>query len=78
MIAEFNESLLLKLCRDVHIYDSVNSVDINKYKTDHILQEFLQSSTPSGLPLSKLNLKVGAPIIFATYILPQESLIELG
>lgn len=62
-MAEFNESLLTKLLRDVHTYDSIDSVDINKDGTDHIPQEFLRSQTPSGLPPSRLNLKVGTPII---------------
>ena len=30
---------------------------------DYIFYDFLQSQTPSGLPLSRLNLKVRAPII---------------
>ena len=62
-MAEFNYSLLMKLPGEVHIYDSVDSVDINEDETDHIPQEFLQSQTPSGLPPSRLNLKVGASII---------------
>ena len=61
VVAEFNKSLLMKLPGKVHTYDSVDSVDINEGETDHIPQEFLRSQTPSGLPPSKLNLKVGAP-----------------
>ena len=63
MVAAFNKSLLMKLPGDVHTYNSVDSVDINQDETDHIPQEFLRSQTPSGLPPSRLNLKVGAPII---------------
>ena len=36
MLSEFNESLLTELPRDVHTYDSVDSVDINEDGTDHI------------------------------------------
>lgn len=63
IVVEFNKSLLIKLSEEVYIYNSVDNIDINEDKTDHIPQEFLQSQTLSGLPLSKLNLKVGAPII---------------
>ncbi len=70
VVAEFNESLLTKLPGDVHTYDSVDSVDINEDRTDHIPQEFLRSQTPSGLPPSRLNLKVGAPIILLRNLYP--------
>ena len=70
VVAEFNESLLTKLPGDVHTYDSVDSVDINEDGTDHIPQEFLRSQTPSGLPPSRLNLKVGAPIILLRNLYP--------
>lgn len=36
VFSEFNESLLTELPRDVHTYDSVDSVDINEDGTDHI------------------------------------------
>ena len=70
LVAEFNESLLMKLPGDVHTYDSVDSVDINQDETDHIPQEFLRSQMPSGLPPSRLNLKVGAPIILLRNLYP--------
>ena len=70
VIAEFNESLLLKLPGEVNTYDSIDSVDINEDETDHIPQEFLRSLTPSGLPPSRLNLKVGAPIILLRNLYP--------
>ena len=69
-MAEFNESLLMKLPGEIHIYDSVDSVDINQDKTDQIPQEFLRSQTPSGLPPSRFNLKVGAPIILLRNLYP--------
>ena len=78
LLAEFNKSFLMKLPGEVYTCNSVDSVDINENEMDHIPQEFLQSQILSGLPLSKLNLKVGAPIIlFATYILPWENVREL-
>ena len=70
VVAEFNESLLMKLPGEVHTYDSVDSDDINENETDHIPQEFLRSQTPSGLPPSRLNLKVGAPIILLRNLYP--------
>lgn len=39
-MAEFNKSLLIKLLRKIHIYNFVDSIDINEDKIDHILQEF--------------------------------------
>ena len=69
-MAEFNKSLLIKLPGEVHIYDSIDSIDINKDETDHILKELLQSRTLSGLPSSRLNLKVGAPIFFFRNLYP--------
>lgn len=36
VVAEFNESLLLKLPGEVHTYDSMDSIDINEDKTDHL------------------------------------------
>ena len=69
-MAEFNESLLMKLPEEVHTYDSVDSVDINEDEIDHIPQEFLRSQIPSGLPPSKLNLKAGVPIILLRNLYP--------
>lgn len=70
MVIKFNKSLLTKLFKDVHIYDSIDNVDINKDKTDHIFQEFLQSQTPSGLLPFRLNSKVGAFIILFCKLYP--------
>ena len=78
VMAEFNKSFLMKLPGEIHIYDSIHTVDINKDETDHIPQEFLQSQTPSGLAPSKLNLKVGALLsFFVTCIFPRESVTKL-
>lgn len=63
LVAKFNKSLLAKLPEGIHTYNFVDNVDINKNGTDHITQEFLGSQTPSELPPSRLNLKVGASII---------------
>lgn len=70
LVAKFNKFFLIKLLEEVHIYNSINNIDINKDKTDHISQEFLQSQTPFELPLSRLNLKVGAPIILLCNLYP--------
>ena len=70
VVAKFNKSLLIKLPGEVHTYDSVDSVDINEDETDHTPQIFLPSQTSSGLPPSRLNLKVGAPIILLRNLHP--------
>ena len=36
VVAKFNKSFFIKLPREVHIYNSMNTDDINKNKTDHI------------------------------------------
>lgn len=41
MMAEFNKSLLIKLPGEVHIYNFIDSIHINKDRMDHILYEFL-------------------------------------
>ena len=61
---------MTKLPGDVYIYNFVDRVDINEDGTDHIPQEFLRSQTPSGLPTSRLSLKVGAPIILLRNLYP--------
>lgn len=60
----------MKLSGDIYTYDSINNVDINKNGTDHILQKFLRSQIPSRLSLSRLNLKVRAPIILLCNLYP--------
>lgn len=69
-ISEFNESLLTTLPGEVHIYDSIDCVDMNDDGTDHILQKFLQSQTLSRLLLSRLNMKVRVPIILLCNLYP--------
>lgn len=61
--SQFNESLLTKLLGDVDTYDFVNCIDMNQDGTHHIAPEVLRSQTPSGLPPSRLTLKVGTPIM---------------
>lgn len=62
-MAKFNKFSLIKLLREVYIYNFVDNVDINKDKTDNISEEFLESQTPFRLCFFKLKLKVRAPII---------------
>ena len=40
VLAEFNESLLMKLSGDVYTYDSVDSVDINQDETHYTSRVF--------------------------------------
>lgn len=70
VVAEFNESLLMKLLGEVYTYNSIDNVDINEDEIDYIPQEFLQSQMPSGLPPSKFNLKVGTLIILLRNLYP--------
>lgn len=69
-MAEFNKSLLIKVPGEVYIYDFIDSININKDRINHISQEFSQSRTTFGLPLSKLNLKIRAPIILFCNLYP--------
>lgn len=41
VVAEFNESFLMKLLGEVYIYNFINNIDINEDKIDYISQEFL-------------------------------------
>lgn len=70
IVAEFNESFLIKLLKKIHIYNSINNVDINEDKTDYISREFLQSQMPFRLSLFRLNLKVGTTIILLCNLYP--------
>ncbi len=70
VVVEFNKSLLIKLLREVHTYNFVDSIDINEDETNHLTQKFLQYQTPSGLLLSRLNLKVRTSIIFPCNLYP--------
>lgn len=63
-MAEFKESLLIKLLEERYIYNSIDSINIKKNKIDHIFQGFLQSQTLFKLLLFIFNLKIGAIIIF--------------
>lgn len=62
-VVEFNISLLIKLLKNIHIYNSVSNININKDKTNYISQKFLQSQTSFLLPLSRLILKIRILII---------------
>lgn len=70
VVAELNKSLLMKLPREIHTYHFVNSINMNKDKTDHIPREFLRFQTSSGLHLFRLNLKVETPIILFCNLYP--------
>ncbi len=69
-MAKFNKSLLIKLSREIYIYDFIDSIDINKNEMDHISQKFLQSQTFSRLSLFRLNLKVGTLIVLFCNLYP--------
>lgn len=64
MVVKLNKSFLIKLSKNIHIYDFFHNININKDKKNHISQKFLWSQMPFRLPLFKLNLEIGAFIIF--------------
>lgn len=43
VVSKFDKSLLTKFPGNAHIYDSIDNININKNRTNHIPQEFLQS-----------------------------------
>lgn len=69
-MAKFDKFFFIKLPKKIHIYNSINSIDINRYKTDHIFQEVLQSQILFRLTFSKLNLKVEILIILLCNVYP--------
>lgn len=58
------------MSKEIHTYNSIDIIDINDDETDHISLEFLQFFTSSGLPLSRLNLKVRTFIILLRNLYP--------
>ena len=64
-MAKINEAILTRLYGSLSTFYSIDSIEQNR-EEDYIellLVELLQIFNPSSLPLLKLSLKVGAPII---------------
>lgn len=70
VMAEFNESFLIKLLEEIHIYDPIDTIDINEDKINHMHYEFLHSQLTLELLSSRFNLKFKAYIIIFCNLYP--------
>src|SRR6266498_447041 len=75
-ITDVNNTILQKIQGTVQTYESVNSVDQGEglENRPNIPLKFLRAQNSSGLPPSKLQLKVGAPILLLRNLFPSEGL----
>ena len=75
-MSEFNTNLLLKLSGELHSFYSEDTADINDTEAgiDHLPVEYLHSLNPASLPLSHLQLRVGAPVILLRNLDPKQVL----
>ncbi|KAH0604597.1 uncharacterized protein H6S33_006265 [Morchella sextelata] len=75
-VAEFNDRVLQEIQGEMHTCYSADTVDSGNSdeNTNLLPPEYLQSLNPSGLPLSILKLKVGAPIILLYNLYPKQGL----
>jgi ATP-dependent DNA helicase PIF1 len=77
-VAAINNHILERLPGQSRVYDAANSVNFNVMDEDverpDISQEFLRAQNLSGLAPSKLELKVGVPIICLRNLFPREGL----
>ena len=64
-VNKFNERVLQGMTGQLHTFHAVDSCDVNEADLDfaQLPSEYLQSLSPDGLPLSKSQLKEGAPVI---------------
>jgi hypothetical protein len=65
-VADINVRILTRLAGETRVYDTVNSISFNTMEKDNrsdISIEFLRAQNPSGLPLTRLELKIGTPVI---------------
>jgi ATP-dependent DNA helicase PIF1 len=75
-MAKINEAILTRLYGSLSIFYSINSIEQNREENYIELPpvELLQTFNPSSLPLLKLSLKVGAPVILLRNLYPKEGL----
>ncbi|KAA6408414.1 MAG: ATP-dependent DNA helicase [Lasallia pustulata] len=73
MVNDFNTDILHTMPGQEHVFDSVDSADVNDAEQgcEELLTEYLQSLSPAGLPPARLCLKVGAPIILLQNLYPK-------
>ena len=76
IVNDSNADILKRLHGDMHIFDSVDSADVNEAEAGHeeLAQEYLRSLSPAGMPPARLCLKVGAPIILLRNLYPKQGL----
>ena len=75
-IAKINNAVLMRLYSSLNTFYSIDSIKQNR-ENDYIelpLAELLQIFNPSNLPLLKLSLKVGTPIILLWNLYPNKGL----
>jgi hypothetical protein len=76
-VADINMRILTRLTGETRVYDTINSINFNTIKEGNrpnISIEFLRAQNPSGLPLARLELKIGIPIICLRNLFPRERL----
>jgi hypothetical protein len=65
-VADINVRILTRLAGETRVYDVINSINFNtmeKSNRPNISIEFLRVQNPSGLPPTRLELKIGIPVI---------------
>ena len=75
-IAEFNNAILQQLPGQLETLFAIDSADVNQENTGfaELPVEYLQSFNPPGLPPSKLQLKVGCPVMLLRNLCPTKGL----
>jgi ATP-dependent DNA helicase PIF1 len=76
-VADINVRILTRLAGETRVYDTVNFISFNiikKGNRPNISIEFLRAQNPSELPLARLELKIGTPVICLRNLFPREGL----
>jgi ATP-dependent DNA helicase PIF1 len=76
-VADINVRILTQLAGETRVYDTVNFISFNIIEEGNrsdIFIEFLRAQNPSGLPLARLELKIGVPVICFRNLFPREGL----
>jgi hypothetical protein len=76
-LADINVRILTRLAGETRVYDTVNFISFNTMEEGNrpdISIEFLRAQNPSGLPLARLELKIGIPVICFRNLFSQKRL----
>jgi hypothetical protein len=76
-VVDINVRILTRLADETRVYDIVNSINFNTMEEGNrpdIFIEFLRAQNPSGLPLARLELKIGTLIICLRNLFLREGL----